>query len=169
LKQRVAELEKNLASAVQLDAKQENLKAQEIDEVRGCLTAEYIREFSLAHEICPYYLGKELLPHCRVVALTYVLLASSLRQRDHEVIASTFDEPVTSHVRTAEIARLDWHEVRLTEKFIIIEAGKAKTAARRLVPITRQSGPRGWHPMRGPLARYLPRKMIQSQRAGRPL
>jgi DNA excision repair protein ERCC-2 len=52
----------------------ENLKAQEIDEVRGCLTAEYIREFSIAHGICPYYLGKELLPHCRVVALTYVYL-----------------------------------------------------------------------------------------------
>jgi len=52
----------------------ENLKAQEIDEVRGCLTAEYIREFSLANRICPYYLGKELLPHCGVVAITYVYL-----------------------------------------------------------------------------------------------
>jgi DNA excision repair protein ERCC-2 len=52
----------------------ENLKAQEIDEVRGCLTAEYIRDFSLANGICPYYLGKALLPHCQVVALTYVYL-----------------------------------------------------------------------------------------------
>ncbi len=52
----------------------ENLKAQEIDEVRGCLSAEYIREFSLTNHLCPYYLGKALLPHCRVVALTYVYL-----------------------------------------------------------------------------------------------
>lgn len=52
----------------------ENLKAKEIDDVRGCLTAEFIRKFSTENGICPYYLGKELLPHCQVVALTYVYL-----------------------------------------------------------------------------------------------
>lgn len=39
-------------------------------------------------------------------------------------------------LRLAEVARLDWREVRLAEKLIVIEANKAKTAARRLVPIS---------------------------------
>jgi integrase len=39
-------------------------------------------------------------------------------------------------LRLAEVARLDWCEVRLSEKLIVVEANKAKTAARRLVPIS---------------------------------
>jgi integrase len=39
-------------------------------------------------------------------------------------------------LRSAEIKRLDWSEVNLTERHIEIKASKAKTAARRLVPIT---------------------------------
>jgi integrase len=39
-------------------------------------------------------------------------------------------------LRSAEIKRLDWSEVNLRERFIEIKASKAKTAARRLVPIT---------------------------------
>jgi integrase len=39
-------------------------------------------------------------------------------------------------LRLAEVARLDWHEVRLSERLIVVEANKAKTAARRLVPIS---------------------------------
>jgi len=39
-------------------------------------------------------------------------------------------------LRSAEINRLDWSEVKLKEGFIEIKASKAKTAARRLVPIT---------------------------------
>jgi integrase len=38
-------------------------------------------------------------------------------------------------LRLAEISRLDWREVRLAERLIVIEAGNAKTAARRLAPI----------------------------------
>ena len=38
--------------------------------------------------------------------------------------------------RSAEIERLDWSEVRLADKFIEIKAAKAKTASRRIVPIT---------------------------------
>ena len=38
--------------------------------------------------------------------------------------------------RHAEIARLDWSEVRLDDGFIEVKAAKAKTASRRLVPIT---------------------------------
>ncbi len=39
-------------------------------------------------------------------------------------------------LRTAEIGRLDWTEVHLKERFIEIKASKAKTASRRLVPIS---------------------------------
>jgi integrase len=39
-------------------------------------------------------------------------------------------------LRTAEIQRLDWSEVRLDDGLIEVKASKAKTASRRLVPIT---------------------------------
>ncbi len=39
-------------------------------------------------------------------------------------------------LRSAEIERLDWSEVNLAERFIEVKAGKAKTASRRVVPIT---------------------------------
>lgn len=38
-------------------------------------------------------------------------------------------------LRTAEIERLEWSEVNLADKFIEVKARKAKTRARRLVPI----------------------------------
>lgn len=38
-------------------------------------------------------------------------------------------------LRMAEVARLDWKEVHLGEGHIVVEAAKAKTAARRIVPI----------------------------------
>ena len=38
-------------------------------------------------------------------------------------------------LRHAEIARLDWSEIRLADGFIEVKASKAKTASRRLVPI----------------------------------
>ncbi len=38
-------------------------------------------------------------------------------------------------LRSSEIERLDWSEVRLADRFIEIKNGKAKTASRRLVPI----------------------------------
>ena len=39
-------------------------------------------------------------------------------------------------LRHAEITRLEWPEIRLDEGFIEVKARKAKTASRRLVPIT---------------------------------
>ena len=39
-------------------------------------------------------------------------------------------------LRAAELQRLDWREVNLTEKHIEVTAAKSKTASRRLVPIT---------------------------------
>ena len=40
-------------------------------------------------------------------------------------------------LRLAEVSRLDWREVRLSEKLIVVGAENAKTAARRLVPISK--------------------------------
>jgi integrase len=39
-------------------------------------------------------------------------------------------------LRSAELARLDWSEINLAERFIEIKASKAKTAARRLAAVT---------------------------------
>lgn len=39
-------------------------------------------------------------------------------------------------LRLAEVSRLDWRDVRLAEKLIVVGAENAKTAARRLVPIS---------------------------------
>ena len=38
-------------------------------------------------------------------------------------------------LRSAEIERLEWSDIHLTEKFIVVGASKAKTAGRRIVPI----------------------------------
>ena len=43
---------------------------------------------------------------------------------------------VFAGLRSAEIGRLEWSEVWLAERFIEVPAAKAKTASRRLVPIT---------------------------------
>ena len=39
-------------------------------------------------------------------------------------------------LRSAEIERLDWSEVRLADGFIEVKAAKAKTASRRLIGVT---------------------------------
>jgi integrase len=39
-------------------------------------------------------------------------------------------------LRLAEVSRLDWRDVRLSEKLIVVGAENAKTAAHRLVPIS---------------------------------
>ncbi len=38
-------------------------------------------------------------------------------------------------LRSAEIERLEWSEIHLAEKFIVVGASKAKTAGRRIVPV----------------------------------
>lgn len=50
-------------------------------------------------------------------------------------------------LRTAEIEWLDWRKVNLAGKFIEVKAKKAKTRARRLVPITPNLG--AWLEKRG--------------------
>jgi len=59
-------------------------------------------------------------------------------------------------LRSAEIERLDWSEVRLEDGLIEVKAGKAKTASRRLVPIT--DNLRKWlmphHKKHGEVCRY---------------
>ena len=39
-------------------------------------------------------------------------------------------------LRSAEIERLEWSDIRLAERFIVVGADKAKTASRRIVPIS---------------------------------
>jgi integrase len=39
-------------------------------------------------------------------------------------------------LRSAEIERLEWSDIHLAEKFIVVGAGKAKTASRRIVPVS---------------------------------
>src|SRR5207247_466934 len=39
-------------------------------------------------------------------------------------------------LRSAEIERLDWSEVNLSERYIKVTAGKGKTGSRRIVPVT---------------------------------
>ena len=59
-------------------------------------------------------------------------------------ILATADETVVpalaiaafAGLRLAEVSRLDWKDVRLSEKLIVVSAENAKTAARRLVPIS---------------------------------
>jgi integrase len=38
-------------------------------------------------------------------------------------------------LRSAEIERLEWSDIHLAERFIVVSASKAKTASRRIVPI----------------------------------
>ncbi len=52
------------------------------------------------------------------------------------VIAPALTIAAFAGLRLAEVSRLDWREVRLSEKLIIVGAENAKTAARRLVPIS---------------------------------
>jgi integrase len=39
-------------------------------------------------------------------------------------------------LRSAEIERLEWSDIHLAERFIVVGASKAKTAGRRIVPIS---------------------------------
>ena len=39
-------------------------------------------------------------------------------------------------LRMSEVSRLDWRDIRLAERVIVVEAENAKTAARRIVPIS---------------------------------
>ena len=61
----------------------------------------------------------------------------------HAILAAADDTVVPAlaiaafaGLRLAEVSRLDWREVRLSEKLIVVSAENAKTAARRLVPIS---------------------------------
>ncbi|MGO8836061.1 MAG: tyrosine recombinase XerC [Limisphaerales bacterium] len=53
-----------------------------------------------------------------------------------EAVAPALAIAAFAGLRLAEVSRLDWREVRLSEKLIVVGAENAKTAARRLVPIS---------------------------------
>lgn len=46
-----------------------------------------------------------------------------------------------SGIRMAELNRLDWRAVDLERKFIEVRAGQAKTASRRIIPISDNLAP----------------------------
>ena len=65
-------------------------------------------------------------------------------------------------LRSAEIERLDWSEVRLADRFIEVKAAKAKTASRRLVPITENLAQ--WlAPYAQPVGRVVPFDNVSKQ------
>ena len=53
-----------------------------------------------------------------------------------EAIAPALAIAAFAGLRLAEVSRLDWREVRLSEKLVVVGAENAKTATRRLVPIS---------------------------------
>ncbi|NVM55486.1 MAG: hypothetical protein HWN66_17395 [Candidatus Helarchaeota archaeon] len=73
----------------------EELKSKEIDRMSGCFTSEYVREYGLEAEVCPYYLSKELMKHCNVIALTYVYLINPFMR---SILFKTLDTSLESCV-----------------------------------------------------------------------
>lgn len=69
----------------------ENLKKKEIDNVQGCFTADYIRDFGTSAEICPYFLSKQLMKHCNVIALTYIYLIEPFMRK---ILFKTLDSTI---------------------------------------------------------------------------
>ena len=61
---------------------------------------------------------------------------AEILQRADEALIPFLALGAFAGIRHAEIARLDWSEVRLADGFIEVKASKSKTASRRLVPIT---------------------------------
>lgn len=80
----------------------------------------------------------EIAPPKAEVVDTGIFLPSQLRElllgaRDE--IRAVLAIGAFCGVRTAELQRLDWGDVKLGERVLVIGAGKAKTAARRVVPM----------------------------------
>ncbi len=71
----------------------EGLKTKEIEQVSGCFTAEYLRNFGIESDVCPYYLSKRLLQHCDVIALTYgYLINPFIRSLLFKTLETTIDK-----------------------------------------------------------------------------
>lgn len=62
-------------------------------------------------------------------------IAAMLAEAD-EVIVPALAIAAFGGLRLAEVARLDWREVKLSEGVLIVSAGNAKTRARRVVPVS---------------------------------
>jgi integrase len=73
--------------------------------------------------------------HSAVTIYTAAEIAGMLSAAEPELVPALAISAFAG-LRLAEVARLDWKEIRLAERLIVIEAAKAKTAARRLVPIS---------------------------------
>jgi integrase len=62
-------------------------------------------------------------------------IAAMLAEADAEIVPA-LAIAAFSGLRLAEVARLDWREVKLSEGVLIVSAGNAKTRARRVVPVS---------------------------------
>ena len=73
--------------------------------------------------------------HTEIGIYTANQISAMLAAADDEIVAPLAIAAFTG-LRLAELAKLDWRDVRLGEGLIVVEAAKAKTAARRIVPIS---------------------------------
>lgn len=62
-------------------------------------------------------------------------IAAMLAEADAEIVPALAIGAFAG-LRLAEVARLDWREVKLSESVLVVSAGNAKTRARRVVPVS---------------------------------
>lgn len=77
-------------------------------------------------------------PRAKATAEVGVFDAAQVRAILHAApddIRATLALGAFGMLRTEEIHRLDWHDIRLSERVIVVGADKAKTASRRVIPI----------------------------------
>lgn len=77
-------------------------------------------------------------PRAKATAEVGVFDAAQIRRILHAApddIRATLALGAFGMLRTEEIHRLDWRDIRLAERVIVVGADKAKTASRRVIPI----------------------------------
>jgi integrase len=72
--------------------------------------------------------------HAAIEVFTPAEIARILAAADAEIIPALAIAAFAG-LRLAEVARLDWRDVKLSENVLVVTAGNAKTRARRVVPI----------------------------------
>ena len=81
----------------------------------------------------------ESVPKAKVVEDETKILTADQMQKllaaSHGYVRAHLAVAAFAMLRTAELARLDWKQIDLTENLIIVNAGDAKVSRRRLVPI----------------------------------
>ncbi len=74
-------------------------------------------------------------------------------------------------LRSAEIVRLDWADVNFAEKFIEVKAKKAKTAQRRIIPMSENllAWLLPYQTKRGPVCKWIKTQLIVQKAAEKPV